>query len=106
MLPPDDSSFDHRSLALESDIRELRISSLKRQLEVCMRVCASLTTEFQVARLPPGQRETLPHRLDIAWKEIRHLQLAIDMLQRQQMPEGQGTDQQTETRVPASAATD
>jgi hypothetical protein len=81
---------------LESDIRELRIHTLKTQLEVCQRVCATLTTELQVAYLTPLQKETLARRWDSALKESRNLQLAIDMLE----------GQQTETRLAASAAAD
>ncbi len=102
MLPPDDLSFDHWSLALESDIRELRINSLKRQLEASQLLCASLTTELRVACLTPLQKEALTDRWDNALRESRNLQLELDLLQGQQTLEGQ----EAEMRLATSTAAD
>jgi hypothetical protein len=76
---------------LESVIRELRIHTLKTQLEVCQLVCASLAQELQAAYLTPEEKTALARRWDKALKESRNLQLAVDMLE----------GQETEARIAA-----
>jgi hypothetical protein len=66
---------------LDSDIRKLRIQTLKTQLEVCQLVCVCIARELQAAYVMPEQKAVLAHRWDKALKESRNLQLAIDMLE-------------------------
>jgi hypothetical protein len=69
---------------LDSATRNLRIDTLKTQLEVCRLVCASLAKEIQVPYLTPEEKAALAHRWDKALKESRNLQFAIDTLQGQE----------------------
>ena len=76
---------------MEPVILQLRIQSLKAQLDVCQLVWASLARELHTSHLTSEQKAALNRRWDIALKESRDLQHAIDMLERQE----------TETRVNA-----
>jgi hypothetical protein len=70
---------------LESGIHDLRIDTLKTQLDVCQLVCASLDKELQDSSdLTLEEQAALAHRWDHALKESRSLQLAIDMLEGQE----------------------
>ncbi len=69
---------------METLIRNLRIRTLKSQLEVCQFVCASLANELRAANLTPAEKTALADRWEKALKEVRGLQLAIDMLDHQE----------------------
>ena len=70
---------------MESGIHDLRIDTLKTQLDVCQLVCASLDKELQDSSdLTLEEQAALAHRWDHALKESRSLQLAIDMLEGQE----------------------
>jgi hypothetical protein len=73
---------------LESVIRNLRIQTLKTQLEVCQLVCVSIARELRADYVAPEQKAVLAHRWDKALKESRNLQLAIDMLEGQETEAG------------------
>ncbi len=70
---------------MESVIRNLRIQTLKSQLDVCHLVCATVANELRAADLAPEHRATLARRWDKALDESRGLQRAIDLLERQEM---------------------
>jgi hypothetical protein len=64
--------------------RNLRIDTLKTQLDVCRFVCASLANAIRADHLTPEEKAALAHRWDKALKEGRNLQVAIDMLRGQE----------------------
>jgi hypothetical protein len=70
---------------MESATRNLRIHTLKSQMDVCQLVCATLANELQVADLTLEQKAALARRWDKALNESRGLQHALDMLERQEM---------------------
>ena len=80
------SPQDYWSLALDYATRNLRIDTLKTQLDVCRFVCASLAKAIQADHLTPEEKAALAQRWDKALKEGRNLQFALDMLR------GQGTE--------------
>jgi hypothetical protein len=75
-------------LALKSGIHDLRhdlrVDTLKTQLDVCQIVCASLDKELQASHLTLEEQAALAHRWDNALKESRSLRLAIDMMEGQE----------------------
>jgi hypothetical protein len=73
---------------LDSDIRNLRIQTLKTQLHVCRLVCESIANELRADYVATEQKAVLAHRWDKALKESRNLQLAIDMLEAQETEAG------------------
>jgi len=70
---------------LESAIRNLRIQTLKAQLNVCQLVCASLAKEIQSSSLTLEEKAALAHRWGKALNETRGLQHAIDTLEQQEV---------------------
>jgi hypothetical protein len=76
--------LDYWSLALDYATRNLRIDTLKTQLDVCRFVCASLAKAAQADHLTPAEKAALAHRWDKALKEGRNLQLAIEILRGQE----------------------
>jgi hypothetical protein len=70
---------------MESAIHNLRIHTLKTQLDVCRLVCASLSKEMQGANLTLEQKAGMAYRWGKALNESRGLQNAIDALERQEM---------------------
>ena len=71
-------------LALKSGIHDLRVDTLKTQMDVCQLVCESLDKELQASHLTLEEQAALAHRWDNALKESRSLRLAIDMMEGQE----------------------
>lgn len=70
---------------MESAICNLRIRTLKSQLDACRLVREAIADELQSADLTLEQKMTLARRWGKALIECRDLQLAIDMLEQQEM---------------------
>jgi hypothetical protein len=70
--------------ALESINRKHKIESLKAQLESSQNVCSSVTHEFETTTLTGEQKAEIAHRREDALRECKMLQLAIDLLERQE----------------------
>ena len=69
---------------MESIIRGHKVQALKAQLASCQCVCADLVKEFQTPALTDGERAAITHRLSRAREECRFVQLALDLLERQE----------------------
>jgi hypothetical protein len=70
---------------MESVIRNLRIQTLKSQLDVCQFVCATVANELKAAELTLEKKASLARRWGKALVESRSLQHEIDRLERQEM---------------------
>jgi len=69
---------------LKSMIRKAKIQSLKEQLALCQTLCESLAKEFEAAALTGEQKAVIAHHWEKERKEGHSLQLAIDLLERQE----------------------
>ena len=73
---------------MESAICNLRIRTLKSQLDACQRERQAIADELLAAGLTLEQKTALARRWGKALIESRDLQLAIDMLEQQKMVPG------------------
>ncbi|MGA2909940.1 MAG: hypothetical protein ABSE36_19760 [Terracidiphilus sp.] len=70
---------------MESAICNLRIRILRSKLDACRLVRETIADELQAAGLTLGQKTALARRWGKTLIESRDLQLAIDMLEQQEM---------------------
>ncbi len=67
--------------------RKHKVESLKAQLALSRNVYSSLANEFETTTLTSDDMAAIAYRLDAALKETQILQLAIDLLERQEREE-------------------
>jgi hypothetical protein len=73
--------------ALDSAVRKLKIGNLKVQLERCWTLCESLVGELNNSELTSEEQAASLSRCDDLRKESYTLQLALELLERQEREE-------------------
>ena len=74
---------------METVIRRHKIDTIKAQAVLCRLICESAAKEFETGTLTEEQWSVLTNRRDHALTEGHALQMALDLLQRQQGAAGQ-----------------